>query len=168
MDVALALNLIEKTLFELQVNTTTLRCAVALTVSGWAMAGCDFVSLRGLHADAAWDAASRVATKSPAILGAMEGVWSGSADAALGAVRACSALLEEVGSLKSQSKRGRCSAAAAATATSPTEEEVRTALRRAVWTVSYWCGCEFSDKIESKFGFERPGVCCSKDMLNSS
>lgn len=133
------------------------RSAVALAVAGWAVAGCDFVSLKGARASVNLDAAAKMVRRNPEALRRMEAAWSGEKGATLDMQAVVHSLLREAGSLLEQNKRLKKSAASVACPPSDV-------LRRTAWTVAYWCGCEFKTGLDADFGFSPAVPECSADF----
>ena len=134
-----------------------LRNAVALAVAGWAVAGCDFVALKGARASVNLDAAARLVLQRPESLLAMQAAWSGDRAATLAINAQVHALLREASAMLE--KMPRLKNAAASVAGAPAD-----VLRRTTWTLAYWCGHEFRSGLDTDFGFLPPCPECSDDL----
>lgn len=155
-DVAMLTSWVAHTVAPLHPSLT--RNAVAFAVAGWAVAGCDFVALKGARANVNLDAAARIVHGDAGALALMQAAWSGDRSATLSVQKPVHALLREAASLLEQTPRLK--KAAAAVACPPAD-----VLRRTAWTVAYWCGHEFRSGLDVDFGFSAPCPACSEDLF---
>ena len=137
------------------------RLATVLLCAGWALAGCDFVSLTGLKADMVLDAMPSLLHTAPGMVDLMENSWSGDREAAKLVLPALRRLVLLCAGNYGDTPRAR----------KTTVEAMRNhdteLLLRAAWVASYWSNCEFAGSLQD-FGFYvHDAPVASADMLQS-
>ena len=148
VDYAHLLELIQAKIWGLNRNPTPLdqRKATTLMCAGWAICGCDFVSLPGMNAALVMNALPSYVKTAPELLDLMERCWSGDREATLSAVKALRRLVLMCAGDYAEAPRAR----------KATVEKMRnydsTVLQRAAWVISYWSHHEHSGSLH-EFGF---------------
>lgn len=125
------------------------RLAITFLVAGWALAGCDFVELKGLRADVVLDSLPALMTKHPEVLARMSAAWGHDREAAVEMTRALAHLLNRCSGWM-HGLRGIKMDAVQRVAQA--EQEEPDVLLRAAWTVCYWSGTEWRGPLDD-FGF---------------
>jgi hypothetical protein len=134
------------------------RSAMALLCAGWALAGCDFVALRGLKADMVLEAMPSLLRTAPQLVDLMENTWSGDRDAAKEVLPALKRLVLLCAVNYEDQPRARKATVEAM------RNHDKASLLRAAWVASYWSMHEFAGSLHD-FGFTYcGGAAASRDL----
>ena len=123
--------------------------ALSLMTAGWAMAGCDFVELKGLRADIVFESMPVVAKTIPDVIETMKLVLTGKRHDALLLEKPLRALAMTCASTMSETARVK---RALVPAVRDPDEMV---VKRAAWCACYWNSVEFRGELDD-FGFFLP------------
>ena len=126
------------------------RLAIALMVTGWALSGCDFTSVKGLNANMIFDAVPSFVKTAPACLALMENAWGGSREDVMAIVPALKRLVLLCAGNYSDQPRSR--KATVQYLREVGQGIVTEPLLRAAWVASYWSNNEQKGNL-SDFGF---------------
>lgn len=125
------------------------RCAMALVVAGWALAGCDYAEVKGLRADFVFEAVGPIVRNYPEMAQAMSAAWSGDRVATLDMVYTLRRIVLMCAAAYGERKGARKAAIA------DMQNVDEAPLQRAAWTIAYWCGVEHKENLED-FSFVSP------------
>lgn len=124
------------------------QAAMTLLAAGWALAGCDFVSLKGMRSDYVFDAMPIVAKTIPSAIEAAKLAWTGVREDVFTLEMPIRALAMTCASKLAERARKK-------DVLPSVRDPDQNILLRTAWLMSYWCGSEFKGDMH-EFGFVMP------------